>query len=392
MPDAPSSSSFPADAFRSDFPGGRAAGRLEVRASELRFVPASAGPEIALPLAGIALRVSGIQHEVLLFSHPGQPGTEISTTARALLDHPSLRTQPAVARQLTAAQKRHARGRLVLPGCIVLPLLLLTLLWLLKDPIVGWIAARVPVSVETKVGEVLFTAVAAQTPLITHSDLDRQLDELVAPLLVAVPNPGYRFNFHLAADPALNAFALPGGNVVVHSGLVLAAETPEELLGVLAHEIAHVTRRHSLRQIISSAGMLVVFQALFGDFTGLAAVVADGGYRLLTLEHSRRQELDADDTGWDYLVAARIDPRGLGRFFARLEAEMAGTAAAKLDTTLSFLSTHPMSSERRERLEKRWREIEATSRFDPVSFDLAAFQQALRTALPESPSSRSEPR
>ncbi len=370
--------SFPAEAFRSDLPDGRRQGTLSIEEGGLRFIATSDEMSILLPLDGLTLRITGIHHEILNLAHPRHPELAIVSEALSLLDHPRLRQHPELAAQMAGAKVRHTRGRLVLPGCIALPILLLLLLWALADPIVSWIADRIPASVETELGDLLFKSLEGQMVSVEDDALERQLDELVAPLLAVVPNPGYRFELHLVDDPSLNAFALPGGHLVLHTGLVLAAETPEEILGVVGHELAHVTERHALRQTLSSAGLLVVFQSLFGDFSGLAAAATEGGYRLLVLKHSRRHELEADDEGWRLLIAARLDPRGMIRFFERLEEAMAALpGVAELDGSLNFLSTHPLTSERRERLLERWQELEGSQTFEPSRGDFAAFQRAI---------------
>ena len=280
---------------------------------------------------------------------------------------------------------RGRKLRLRLAGAAVLALVVLALagLVLLKDPLVGLVADQVPASVEVELGKVFFGQISTQLQLVDDDGIDATLDQLVAPLLAGVPDAGYPFDFHLAADPTLNAFAIPGGHVVLHSGLVLEAETPEEVLGVLAHEIAHVTERHSLRQLVSAAGVYVLVQTLFGDLTGLAAVLADGGLQLLTLEFSRDHERDADEVGFRYLTDAGIDPRGMISFFEKLQAEqerLAGDAAA-LERHLGFLSTHPSSAERIERLTARWEEIRETADFPPQEIDLAAFQAKIRQTV-----------
>ena len=367
---------IPADGFYPDLPGQRLSGFLTVDSAAVVFLAPERGP-LELPLAGLELRVSGIHHEYLLLSHPARPGHALSVAAAALVEHPQLLAHPEVARQLRAARGQERRGRMLVPGLVFLLVAMLLALWLLKDPILGWVADRVPRSVEEKLGDILFAAIAAESPLVDDAAVDRQLEALVAPLAARARAAGVRLDFHLAIEPSLNAFALPGGHVVIHSGLLESAAKPEELLGVVAHEIAHVTRRHSLRQMVGSAGLWVVFQSLFGDFSGLAGAAADGGYRLLTLSFSREQELDADAVGFATLVEAQVDPRGLASFFDRIEKENGG-AAAPIDSALQFLSTHPVTAERKERLAALMAASPSQS-YAPVAFDFAALKDAART-------------
>jgi predicted Zn-dependent protease len=124
--------------------------------------------------------------------------------------------------------------------------------------------------------------------------------------------------------------------------------------GVLAHELAHVTRRHSLRNIIKSAGLIITLQALIGDMSGLFGIAAEGSRYLLQQKFSRDFEREADDTGWDYLVAANIDPRGMTRSFEKIRDMIAASDMAVMEGTLALANTHPTSQERIDRLTKKW--------------------------------------
>lgn len=376
----PADASISAQGFFPDLPGSRLDGTLAVEPAAISFL--APGRELVrLPVAGIEIRVSGIHHEILLLSHPSLPGVAISAPTAALVGHPLLLAQPEVARQLGRARGQERRGRMIVPGCIAFVVLSLVALWLLKDPMIAWVADRIPHSVEETLGGLLFSAIEAQSPMVADEALDGELEALVAPLAASARREGRHLDFHLVDDPSLNAFAVPGGHVVIHSGLILAAEKPEELLGVVAHEIAHVTERHSLRQMVGSAGLWVLFQSLFGDFSGLAGTVAEGGYQLLTLSFSREQELEADAAGFGTLVAAGVDPRGLGLFFDRIEQESAAAGGARLDAALNFLSTHPVTAERKKRLEAEVAALPPRS-FEPFAADYAGFRQRVLAATP----------
>src|SRR5690606_32430743 len=122
---------------------------------------------------------------------------------------------------------------------------------------------------------------------------------------------------------------------------ISAAETPEEVAGVVAHEIAHVTEQHSMRQIISSTGLFLIIQAFLGDASGLLGALADNSYFLLNQKFSRDHEREADEKGMELLIAANIDPQGMISFFETLEEEHADMPSA-----LNMISTHPATKER----------------------------------------------
>lgn len=376
-------STFDGGAFHPEFPDGRAGGTIRVEAGRLRFeAQADAGRSAELPYPGLTMRLGGASDRLVFFSHPSLPEVSFYTSDHHILDHPHLASNADLAAQVAGVRGKKRAGQLVTASILAVIVLAVLGLIALKDPLVGFVADQVPPSVEVQLGDIFFGQIRMSVDIVEDKELTDELRTLVAPLLAAIPDIGYPFKFHLANDPTINAFAIPGGHVVVHTGLILKAESDEEVLGVLAHEIAHVTRRHSLRQVIGSAGLYVLVQTFFGDLTGLAAVVTDGGYRLLTLQFSRDAEREADDTGWDYLVAAHIDPRGMISFFEKLrdEQERLLGDAAGVEKSLAFLSTHPTSEERIELLTAKL--TQSYPDFEPQTFDLAEFQERIRQRAP----------
>jgi predicted Zn-dependent protease len=173
------------------------------------------------------------------------------------------------------------------------------------------------------------------------------MNSLAAPLLAALPKSPDRFTLLVTESREVNALALPGGIILFHRGLLLRARTAEEVQGVLAHEIAHVQKRHGVLQLARTIGLDLALQGLQGgENKVLDALIRDSG-QLLNLKFGRDQERAADDGGWDLLVRARINPQGLVDFFAGLNAaaSMNGSAPA-----IPFLSTHPAPQERMDRL------------------------------------------
>ena len=198
------------------------------------------------------------------------------------------------------------------------------------EPLAERIVDHIPSSVETGIGAVVLARTQAESRLIDSGPAHDALQAIGRRLA----RPGEPLQFFLADRPDVNAFAAPGGIVVVHRGLMAQAGAAEEVAGVLAHEIAHVELRHSLRQLVRSAGLQAAFALLAGDY----AILADGATRLGELKFSRDAEREADARGLQRLDEARIDARGLVRFFERLE-----KAGGELP---ALLSTHPATAER----------------------------------------------
>lgn len=334
----------------------------EIRFENEKLIFASPRGSAELPIAGLKIRVGGHNDEQIFFEHPAQPGWSIYTSESSVLQDPQIR----VHRELMEAVKRNQRSRRTWAPLAVLAIVLAGLiagvilaLGFFKDGIVRAVADRIPASWEMSLGDTLFEQIKAQGRLLVDPELNRQLETLTTPLLQVLPSEEYRFQFHILDDTNVNAFAIPGGHVVVHTGLLRAADTSEELAGVLAHEIAHVTEQHGFRKMIESAGLFLVVQALLGDATGIMAVLTESSEFLLRQKFSRDFEREADDAGWNYLLAAQINPRGLIDFFEELKRQHENTPAAGA----TFLSTHPATQERIDRLEEKWKSLTTKPEF-----------------------------
>lgn len=166
--------------------------------------------------------------------------------------------------------------------------------------------------------------------------------------------PNLNFTFTVLDTPIVNAFALPGGYVYITRGLMALAENEAEVAGVLAHEIGHVTARHSAERYGSTVAASVA-TTLLGVLTGGGAVSrAAGGASVLALQsYSRDQEFEADTLGVRYLSRVGYDPAAMSSFLAklqghsRLEAELRGQKGAADE--FSLLQTHPRTADRIER-------------------------------------------
>ena len=139
---------------------------------------------------------------------------------------------------------------------------------------------------------------------------------------------------HVRSSDQINAFAATGGHIAVLDGLIQQARTPEEVAGVLAHEIGHVRHRHPLKRLIDVAGIQLVVTGISGD-------VGAVGTMILMLNYGRRDEAQADRTGIDLLDRAGIAAGGLADFFDRMAAQQVGNV-----NLTGFLHTHPPLAER----------------------------------------------
>jgi Zn-dependent protease with chaperone function len=142
--------------------------------------------------------------------------------------------------------------------------------------------------------------------------------------------------------PFPNAFAMPDDSIIVTDQLIAAAESPDELAGVLAHELAHIANDHVMANVIRNTGAGVFFDVVFGG-AGLGQAAAIASVNLASLRYSRDDEAEADHVALDYLDASHIDPGAFARFFDRIAAMTHENEGVRFPT---MLSSHPPSAQR----------------------------------------------
>ena len=138
--------------------------------------------------------------------------------------------------------------------------------------------------------------------------------------------------------PVPNAFALPGGKVYLFSGLLAKAQNPDEIAGVLAHELGHVSHRDSMRNLIYSGGTSFLIGLLFGDVTGSGALIF-ASRSLITASYSRDAEQRADDFSIDVMHRLGRPTKPMGDLIFRITGNQA-------DKTLTILANHPLTEDR----------------------------------------------
>ena len=383
MPARPSSDSFEAGAFHPDYGNRRVSGTLRIEGGMVNFV--SDQGFFAFPLDTVQVNLGGASDRLVFFAHENFPKASLFTSDQSILDHPAFAQNPTLTRARDRIRRRKLVSRCITLGILALIVVGIAGVWLAKDPMVKAVASQVPAEWEQKLGDTAFAQVTLTSKLVTDADVKKQLEQLAAPLLAAVPQNRYKFKLHIIEDASLNAFALPGGNVAFHTGLLLTAETPEEVLGVLAHEISHVTEQHGMRGIVQGLGLYAIVTTFFGDVSGLAAILVNNAPFLLSQKFSRDHEREADEQGFRYLEAAKLNPRGMITFFEKMRREeeklrekIPGGEA--LDA-LNFLSTHPATAERTAHLEKLLAKSPRKDGFTAVDLNFKEFQATLRAKL-----------
>lgn len=178
--------------------------------------------------------------------------------------------------------------------------------------------------------------------IIDNESIDTVKTELVRQFAEGLElSKTYPVKITVVNSKKVNAFALPGGHIVVYSGIIDAMQTPEEMAALLSHEASHVNKRHSLRNLLRSAASGLLVSVLVGDVGGVSAVLLENANTLRNLSYSRGLEKEADREGMQLLVKNNINPAGMRQLMECLEKEH-----KDIPELVSFISTHPLTKDR----------------------------------------------
>ncbi|MBW7930170.1 MAG: M48 family metallopeptidase [Gammaproteobacteria bacterium] len=207
---------------------------------------------------------------------------------------------------------------------------------------------------EQQIGRSIYKSLRDTGKVVTDPELQEYIQDIGQKIAANATDNGQRFRFFIVDDAAINAFALPGGYVGVHSGLLLATANESELAGVLAHEISHVTQRHISRAIHANSRASILTMAallgaiLLGAATGSgdaiqgALAAAQGAAAQQQINFTRSNEYEADRVGIGLMASAGFDPDAMASFFNTLARQSGPLASAAPE----FLRTHPVTVNR----------------------------------------------
>ena len=157
-------------------------------------------------------------------------------------------------------------------------------------------------------------------------------------------NTTYPIQIHVVKDQTVNAFALPGGHIVVYEGILQKMQHKEELAALLAHEVSHVNHRHSIKAIAKSLSSYLFLSIITSDVNGITSVIVSNADMFNSLTYSRSLEEEADTEGLKILYDNKIDQRGFIYLFETLQKENKGGIGA-----IELISTHPLTEDRIEK-------------------------------------------
>jgi len=209
--------------------------------------------------------------------------------------------------------------------------------------------ADLSLQAERRLGESVMQEIRRDPDYLDDPEVTALISGIGAQLASVMPGLRQDFEFFVIRDSSINAFALPGGFIGVHTGLIAASDTESEIASVLAHEMAHVTQRHIARQMgiqkkMQTPMMIAMAAALLlarsrPDLAGGATMAVQGGAIQSQLAYSREFEQEADRIGFQTLAASGYDTRAMAAFFQKLLRNDTGSVPV-------YLRSHPVTTAR----------------------------------------------
>jgi Zn-dependent protease with chaperone function len=270
--------------------------------------------------------------------------TRAAPDARLVVDDRA--AQLALAQQFPALARMKARGShggrravAILAGVATVAVVLVVIvLW--RGP--ELLAPAVPHSWQAELGDQITTAIVGRNGRCSAAPGQAALDALVAKLKSA---SGYRgeLKVQVIDSGTVNAFAVPGGRIMIFRGLLEQAESPDQVAAVLAHEMGHVFHNHPMRGLLRQLGLTILQRMAFGSAGDSVSSAASMGQTMLALRNGRDAERESDSFAIATLQGAGLKANGLSSFFTQLLKKH-----GDLSSELGWLSSHPGLDERRQ--------------------------------------------
>ena len=323
---------------------------------------------VSIDITATGLTIQGISNQAILWPYKdlqqtqgGYQGEEVRLERRGphhellVLDNADFLTalHKLAPREVSHLHNPNTRTRRIwltaAAGILAIPLI-----WLVYakgvPALAGPLTSLIPYSWEQQLGGALIEEIAPADEQCSDPRLVEKTNALIHALVSTVGTVPYTFRIAIVDKPILNALALPGGYIIIFRGLLENTETPEELTGVLAHEIQHVLQRHGMRLLVQNMTLGLIIGALTGDVSGIMAFVFEGAHVLQSLSYSRGAEEEADRKGMALLLAAGINPEGMLSFFEYLREQH---GEKNHDSLWRYLSTHPPAGDRVAKLQEQ---------------------------------------
>jgi predicted Zn-dependent protease len=235
-------------------------------------------------------------------------------------------------------------------------------------------------SMESQIGRAIMRDIRRSGAVVEDPQITEYINEIGHRVAAQTNDGDYEFTFFVVDDPVINAFALPGGYIGVHTGLIEASRNEDELAGVLAHEVAHVTQRHIARAVHANSRQSLLTTALMlgalvlgaagagGDAVQGAMAIAQGTAAQQQINFTRTNEYEADRIGIGALADAGFDPNGMASFFEVMSRQ---TTTSPEHRAPEFLRTHPVTATRIAEARSRAREYGRRQSVDTTNYGLS---------------------
>jgi predicted Zn-dependent protease len=197
---------------------------------------------------------------------------------------------------------------------------------------------KITENVDEQLGDVFWKSYSAEMLEVKDRKIDEPIQQMVREICSDNNIIPSSINVHVVENKEINAFAMPGRHLVVHTGLIDFADHQEEIAGVIAHEIAHIESGHVVKKLGKEIGLSILMNLTLGDIGG--EVVRNALSTITSTAYDRSLEKEADLKAVDYMVAAKMNPTYLASFLEKLDKQ------SQTPEVLQWVSTHPDSKER----------------------------------------------
>ena len=343
--------SYHATVFNEEFPGGKKSAEVHIFHGD-RLIARHDSGSLEVDLNVAEFTPGGFDNN-MLYIYPDSSNKSIALLIQdiSLLAELEGSSNAVVRNKAALALNRRKRKKINrASGIIITVALFVGLILLASTRAADLIVNLMPVKWDEKLGEIAYPsaiqAIAPGNVKIEDKYILESMDEIKNRLEKALVKSPFKYNVTILKSPVENAFALPGGKIVILTGIIQKVDSAEELAGILAHEIMHVEKRHAMRQMISQLGLFTLFQLVLGNSADAGSVILEMGTELLSLGYSRSMETEADYEGIKLLSSAQVPADGMIRFFEKMSEN------EKELQSMQWLLTHPLSKKRAEELTK----------------------------------------
>lgn len=231
-------------------------------------------------------------------------------------------------------------------GIAAVCLLLIVLSYLYFIPsLAEFVASRFPVEYEIELGQNIYDQMKEDF------DIDEQKTALANEFFKELKiKSNYPIHITVVNAPIKNAFALPGGNIVVYDEILQQMNSEEEFAALICHEYSHISFKHTTRSLFRNLGTYVILSIVLSDINGIMGVLLENAHTIKSLSYTRALEEEADRNGLKLLIASGVNPSGMVNLFKHLKEKNAGS----IDVP-EFLSSHPLLDERIKYIENEYR-------------------------------------